>query len=310
MKNYDTIIVTLPRDYVRLRENQITLAERLPGDMLYYVGNAEIGKLVKEDNLGDRVGTILEDDIIPFDKVHAILCDIYQRNDVSRGVTGWYYQQFLKMQYARVCEKDYYMVWDGDTIPCRTFQMFHEEDGLPCFDLKTEYHKGYFDTMVRILPGIQKCLQKSFISEHMLISKKYMCEMLDEIEANTFLKGDTFYEKILYCMNQDEILQSNFSEFETFGCYMTLRHPGEYRYRVWHSFRHGATFFDNKTISERDYAWLGKDFVAISFEKGDSLRDDTRNLFDNIEYQSKLTARQMLEAVQEEFESGYIEVWE
>lgn len=310
MKGYDTLIITLPRDYERCRALQGKLLSCLPGDKIYYVGNEGIKKLIEEEQLGERVGYILEDSIIPYDKVHSILCDIYQRHDVSRGITGWYYQQFLKMQYARVCEKDYYLVWDGDTVPCKMFHMFHEEDGVPCFDLKTEYHEGYFDTLSRILPGMKKCLKKSFISEHMLFSKKYMCEMLEEIESNSALKGNTFYEKVLYCMSQDEILESNFSEFETYGTYMTLKHPGEYRYRVWHSFRHGATFFDPATISEEDYAWMGKDFAAISFEKGDSLREDTRNIFDNKRYQSMFTARQVLEIAQQEFEDGYIEVWD
>ena len=36
-----------------------------------------------------------------------------------------------------------------------------------------------------------------------------------------------------------------------------------------------------------------------------------KNLFDNKEYQKKLSARQMLEIAQEEFKEGsYLEVWE
>lgn len=31
---------------------------------------------------------------------------------------GWYYQQFLKMEFARSrYAKDYYLIWDSDTIP-------------------------------------------------------------------------------------------------------------------------------------------------------------------------------------------------
>ena len=62
-------------------------------------------------------------------------------------------------------------------------------------------------------------------------------------------------------------------------------------------------------MSERDYTWLGKDFFAISFEKGHEVRPDLDNLFNNPVYQSKLTARQMVQIAQEESE-GYEEVWE
>ena len=62
-------------------------------------------------------------------------------------------------------------------------------------------------------------------------------------------------------------------------------------------------------ISERDFNWLGKDFDAISFEKGHYVREDHKNLFDNPRYQEKLSARQMLESVQDLFNGGYVEVW-
>ncbi|MBR0093527.1 MAG: glycosyltransferase, partial [Lachnospiraceae bacterium] len=88
-----------------------------------------------------------------------------------------------------------------------------------------------------------------------------------------------------------------------------LRHPDVYMLRDWHSFRLGGEFFDPHKISDRDFQWLAKDFDAISFEKGMTVREDHRNLFDNPEYQEKMTPRIMLEAAQKEFRDGYVEVW-
>ena len=51
-------------------------------------------------------------------------------------------------------------------------------------------------------------------------------------------------------------------------------------------------------------------YLYFSFEKNQSVREDHKNLFDNPEYQEKLSARQMLEAVQPEFNGGYVEVWD
>jgi len=135
-------------------------------------------------------------------------------------------------------------------------------------------------------------------------------EILVNLENNESLVGDTWWEKILRVIPADKIKKSAFSEFETYGTYTALRHAAEYRLREWHSFRLGAEFFDQNTICDRDYTWLSRDFQAISFEKNQSVREDHRNLFDNPDYQSKLSATQMLEIAQEEFEEGYREVWD
>ncbi len=82
----------------------------------------------------------------------------------SRGLVGWYYQQFLKMKYSVICEDEYYMTWDGDTVPCKCFSMFNASGD---FDMKHEYHEEYFITLENILPGIKKVTEKSFISKHM-----------------------------------------------------------------------------------------------------------------------------------------------
>ncbi|MBQ0028498.1 MAG: hypothetical protein KBS96_07840, partial [Lachnospiraceae bacterium] len=105
------------------------------------------------------------------------------------------------------------------------------------------------------------------------------------------------------------IQDSYFSEFETYGSFVCLTNPSLYRMREWHSFRLAGEFFDPDKISDSDYEWLSNDFEAVSFEKGMSVREDHKNLFDNKEYQEKMSARQMLEIAQEEFKDGYIEVW-
>jgi hypothetical protein len=283
----------------------------MPGKKLFFLGNEEVGALVDNDSLGERVGAILENDVLPFEAVHGIIQDILDREDIPRGITGWYYQQFLKMQYARICQDEYYMVWDGDTVPCQLFSMYTPDGKMPYLDLKTEYHEEYFKTITKLFPDMFKCIQKSFISEHMLFQTQIMREMLNAIESNAFIKGTAFYEKILYAVGQNKILGNNFSEFETYGTYVALRHPDAYRLRTWHSFRYGGAFFAPNRIDEQDYAWLAKDFFAISFEKNDTVRADHQNLFDNKEYQRKLSARQMLEIAQEEFGAEcYKEVWD
>lgn len=311
---YDTLIVVTPKDFLRLAGNYQKLVKCMPGDRIIFVGSEELGEHVRQAGLGERVAWMCEDEILPFARVHQCMMEkmepLLLGRELPRGITGWYYQQFLKMAYAKICDREYYMVWDGDTIPCCEFTMFGS-DGRPYLDIKNEYHKPYFVTMQRLLPDLQKCIQKSFIAEHMLMHCGLMRELTGEIEKNRLLQGTSFWEKVIWSIDLADIQSNSFSEFETFGTFVALRHTEAYGLRHWHSLRYGGAFFHPEAISERDYKWLSHDFVAISFEKGDSVREDNDNLFNNPKYQEKLTARQMLEIAQEEFEEGcYIEKWD
>ncbi len=311
---YDALIVVTAKDYVRLQSNYHRMLKYLPVRKLLFIGSEEVGALVRNSGLGERAGFINENELLPFSDVHGVMRDALKdivREELPRGITGWYYQQFLKMQYAFVCQDTYYLVWDGDTVPCRLFSMFREETETPYLDLKTEYHEEYFVTLGRLLPGMHKCIQKSFIAEHMLMKADIMKELIASIEANQDIPGERFWEKIIRSIDADKLQENSFSEFETYGTFVAYRHSAAYRLRDWHSFRYGGEFFDPDKITESDLEWLGRDFYAISFEKGHYVREDHKNLFDNKEYQAKLSARKMLEIAQQEFgEGSYQEIWE
>lgn len=314
IQSYDAIIVVTGADYTRLRGNYARLLSNMPSRQVLFVGNEEVHSLVKVSGMGDRAGFLNENDILPFHHVHEVmkqaLKDILNGRDLPRGVTGWYYQQFLKMQYSFVCQDAYYLVWDGDTIPCKPFSMVQEYGNIPYLDLKQEYHEEYFRVLSKLIPGLKKSIKKSFISEHMLINCSIMRELIQEIESNSAILGTSFWEKIIYAIDTDKLQSNSFSEFETYGTYTVCRHPLAYRFREWHSFRYGGLYFNPDTISDRGFEWLGRDFYAISFEKGHAIRKDHQNLFDNPKYQEKLSARRMLEIAQEEATEGYVEVWD
>jgi hypothetical protein len=306
---YDVLIITTAKDFLRVSRNYHKLTELIPARQLIFIGSDEVGRLSHELNFGEKVGFINENDILPFDEVNNVMKTALGIENVPRGVTGWYYQQFLKMQYSAVCQDKYYLVWDGDTIPCRKLSMFNDESMLPFFDLKTEYHEEYFNTLAKLLPGMHKCIQPSFISEHMLMNCDIMQNMIHDIEENEDIAGERFYEKIIYSISRDKLDSNSFSEFETYGTYTCFRYLNSYRLREWHSFRYGGYFFEPDTITDEDFEWLGRDFDAISFEKGHTVREDHRDIFTKKEYREKLSARQILEIAQQEFKEGFKEVW-
>ena len=312
-EHFDTLIMTTPKDYERLAMLHQRIVDHIPYGRLIFVGNADVVRMVGEREKDERITAIDEETLIPFADVHACIAkkmeDVLAGRELPRGITGWHYQQFLKMAYALQCENEYYMTWDGDTIPCRTVNMFQAESGKPYFDLKHEYHEEYFHTMERLLPGMTKVIGRSFISEHMLFRKDIVRGLIRDIEANDNLSGTVFWEKVIDAIALEELQESAFSEFETYGTYVALKHNSAYMLREWTSFRLGGNFFDPETICDRDFEWLGKDFDAISFENGCEVREDHKNLFDNPEYQEKLSARQMLQVAQEAFTDGWTEAF-
>lgn len=313
MNKFTTLVITKPEDFRRLARHYSRLAKNLPSDNITIISTSPADQYIKEFGLSDAVTFLDENSILSFNTVHSTLAKhmqvLLENEELPRRATGWYYQQFLKMQYAYLCNDEYYMVWDGDTIPCLPIEMFHPENNAPYMDLKNEYHEEYFTTLSKLLPGMRKCIKPSFISEHMLFNTSIMKQLIETIERNGNIEGKAFWEKIFHSIQPEKIANAAFSEFETYGTFVCFTNPTLYKLRDWHSFRLGAEFFDPDTICDRDFEWLGKDFQAISFEKNQFVREDNKNLFDNPECQSKLSARKMLEIAQEEFHGGYIEVW-
>lgn len=308
-QEHPVIVLTTPKDFRRLSASHEKMIQNLAPRKVFFLGSKMVKELIDESPIGEKAGFIDEEEIIPFGAVELVMKKALDVGFVPRGVVGWYYQQFLKMAYAKYCEAEYYLVWDGDTVPCAPFSMFSPGSDTPYFDTKTEYFKEYFETMGTILPGLHKVIQGSFVSEHMLFRCDIMKQLIADIEANDRIKGNAFYEKIIYAIPKEILCKNSFSEFETYGTYVAMRHTAAYRLRRWHSFRYGGRFLHPETMTDDDYLWFSKDFDAISYEKEQSVRPDHENLFQNKEYQSKLTARTMLEIAQEEFEGGMIEEW-
>ncbi len=313
-KHFDVLIVVTPSDCERALPLYPRLVENFEYGNICFIGAPKVGELAGSSSVADHASWIDENEILSFDEVHACmakrLAPILNGESLPRGVTGWYYQQFLKMQYAYTCKDEYYMVWDGDTIPCRKINMFSPETGQPYLDLKHEHHKEYFDTMGKLLPGFRKVIERSFISEHMLFRCDIMKMLVEDIEKNHTIEGSKFWEKIINSIEPEKMADSCFSEFETYGTYVALRFPEVYKLREWHSFRLGGSFYEINTITDRDFKWLGVDFDAISFEKGQTVLDENRGYFDNSEVQKKISAKKLLQAAQMEYKDGYKEVWE
>lgn len=203
----------------------------------------------------------LDEDELDEDMDHNVIYDhLALRGGEKR--TGWYFQQFLKMAYAKRCKNEYYLVWDADTIPIRKMRFFDDER-RPIFSVKDEYNKAYFDTIDTLL-GLQKCMKRSFVAEHMMFRKDYMLKLIDDISFR--YPGQPWFKTILSSIRDEQIGYAGFSEFETYGTFVADRYPGMYSFRRIKAFRNGRVYF--KQIPSADVLqWIAKKYETISFER-------------------------------------------
>ena len=235
-KNYKISLVVpiIPRDFHKIYNNIRFYINFIDGiKNIVLIGNEEINNLIKEkkSSLNFPIIFINEKLIIDVDKIKQL---IKIKNKYAVGRSGWYIQQFIKMVYSRFCHDKFYLIWDSDTIPIKKVKMF-SNDGKPFFDVKTEYHISYFITLKKIFPVLGKKYNYSFISEHMIINTKLMKNMIKRINFNKNLLGDIWYEKIINCIDIDDLPKSGFSEFETYGTFVNVYYKQIYDIRPWKS---------------------------------------------------------------------------
>lgn len=264
MVQFDLVMPVVADDLAVLRHFEWDIRRQIPYRYLILIGNGQVQERLGQMNR-QRVRFINEDDLVPYDKVKNIISEMTDGDVQATARTGWYLQQFLKMEYSRRCKDEYYLLWDSDTVPLKSVQLF--EDGKPIFHLKTEKHLLYFDTLKALFPNISNTLEQSFIAEHMLIKTDIMKKMILDIEKNSAIKGSTFYEKILFAINKEDLKGSGFSEFETYGNYCLSNFADVYKLKQWNSLREGSKYFDNELFGEREIEWLHDEYDAVSFEK-------------------------------------------
>ena len=132
--------------------------------------------------------------------------------------TGWYFQQFLKWEARKYSKTNDYIVIDADTIFIKPMILFHNNKCV--FYRGDQHHMPYFKTYEKLL-GYLPEKQPSFIANYMIFNTAIIDEIIARIEKiNTTQK---WYEIILNSIDKNE--SSSFSEFETYGYYMSRYHP-------------------------------------------------------------------------------------
>ncbi len=256
----EVIIPILDKDINFLMQWLIYIKKNIPYKKIIIISNKNAKEIVKGYS---ELYFIDEESLIPVEKVRNLIREISGNDEAAVKRSGWYVQQFIKLEYSKICEDEYYLSWDGDTFPLKEVQLF--EDNKPVFGIKNEHHEPYFKVISELLGIPAYSCDVSYISEHMLFNASVVREMLRYIEKNSGYSN--YYECILNKIDKTELSRSGFSEFETYGAYCGLFHSDMYISRTWKSLRPADNFFDFSKIDDDSLAWISKKYDAVTIEK-------------------------------------------
>jgi hypothetical protein len=188
----------------------------------------------------------------------------------SNRFAKWYFQQFLKMG---ICNRsdlhENYLIWDSDTILLHPLSFF-SQDGKVLFTKSDEYHKPYFATLYKILKEPRR-VNFSFIAQHMMIKKRIMAEMINRIKADSLCDGSwvwailkSIFEGHTSCLPPCSPPVPEFSEYETYGNYVTNNYPEMVKHRELPWLRDGSYIGHFPTIQDIDT--FANDYTFVAFE--------------------------------------------
>ena len=260
----NVIIMATEKNLKTLKESITYVKKNIDHNNIYIISSKKNKKEIDEI---EGVRFIDEDTIVP-GMNFTIVADKINNLVGSKKRTGWYYQQFLKLGWALKSNDKYYVVIDADTFPLNHID-FVDDMGRYKFTSKIEYNKPYFDTINKLFDGsISRVGDYSFVAEHMAFDSQIVRQMLSEIVARHPEKGSTFFEVILNSISVEDIPIAGFSEFETYGNYVSIKYPELVKMRKLHTLREAAYILGGSPSREQ-LDWASRDYDIISIEVPD-----------------------------------------
>ncbi|MEO5917126.1 MAG: DUF6492 family protein [Luteolibacter sp.] len=181
---------------------------------------------------------------------------------------GWYFQQFLKFAFVNVSGGgDHYLIWDADTVLLRPMDFF-DSSGRALYTKAKEHHLPYFKTFEQLF-GCTANREFSFISQHQIIDKTILRQMLAEIETKHPESRGWAWAIMENLRGEGSNL---FSEYETYGHYAKWRHPESITFRDLQWTRNGERIAGYPPKPEK-LGILAESYSYAAFETFFSLKN-------------------------------------
>jgi hypothetical protein len=192
----------------------------------------------------------------------ASLREYFALRKADAARSGWYFRQFLKMSICLVPDlAEYYLIWDSDTVLLKPLSFF-DHSGRILVNPTQRYHRPYFEILEKML-NLARSADYSYISEHLMIRKGHMLELIRDIE--TLYPDEPWPITVLDNIETPMLGQSGFSEFETYGNYVHQKHGEDYAIRSLSSLRSGAKRAGSLPGS-MDLLCFSRKYDYVSFE--------------------------------------------
>lgn len=177
------------------------------------------------------------------------------------GRAGWYYQQFLKLNFGNFIKCRRYVIWDADTVMLQHLDFV--VDGRIQMNSSVRFNKPYFNTFQRLF-NQSPPVKRSLISQFMFIDNLILCEMQEEIKTN-FSSSD-WVDAVL-----DQLplaSQSEFSEYEIYGNYVASRYPDKFKMTKINWFLYGSEILPEvRDVDLETVESTFNGFSCVAFER-------------------------------------------
>lgn len=169
--------------------------------------------------------------------------------------SGWVFQQLLKWGADQICEQEYFLITESDTIFIRP--RIFEYKGKVIIPCSTDpCHIPYFKSYEKLLgEKIEPIF--NFTSHHSLFQKKVLKQLKKAIQNHC---GAIWYKAIIDNLDDKEI--SSVSDYETYGQFLYSHFRNKVILEHW--FNLSLKRGDLKKIEKLEKIH-GNDFKAISF---------------------------------------------
>lgn len=264
MQKFDVIISVGSKDIGIVRKTIRYVNLNICPQRIYLLMNKRFFWTFSDSFLNKNNVVLLDEStLIPGMDINSVRTLVDKHFNVKMRA-GWYFQQFLKMGFSLTeYAKDYYLIWDADTIPTSRIDFFDSE-GRMMIAKKEEYHVPYFETMQKLL-GFGKTVDFSFIAEHMIVNVSCMKEVVGNISKSNVV-GNVWFEKIIEATNPNDI--HAFSEFETYGTYLYRNYFNSFVLRRLTTMRHAGLLF-GRSMSDREIKCFDGVLDTVSLEIND-----------------------------------------
>lgn len=171
-------------------------------------------------------------------------------------LSGWLYQQMIKLNGDKLCTADHFLVIDADTVLIRPHVFLR--GGKTVFYCRNWSRPEYFRTFRRLM-GRKRASSRSFVTHYMLFNRRKLASLRKAIEER---HGMRWHDAIWRSM--DKTKPYAFSEFETYGNYVYAGDPGNV---IRLPARNKKMTSDVRRLAEGTLRKLARSYRSLSFHQ-------------------------------------------